>query len=108
MFGPASRGIRKKMANVIMLTAISRKIVPISRWMMNMTTVCAGAQPTLDQRFSSWQCKFDSVARFTIARCAVLSRDTKMAINLHRLRGFLDSRDTDGTVRRAASGGPES
>ena len=33
------------MANVIMLTAISRKIVPISRRMMNMTTVCAGAQP---------------------------------------------------------------
>src|SRR5215470_12409877 len=41
---PASRGIREKMANVIMLTAISRKIVSISRRMMNMTTVCAGAQ----------------------------------------------------------------
>jgi len=28
-----------------MLTAISRKIVPISHRMMNMTTVRAGAQP---------------------------------------------------------------
>jgi hypothetical protein len=33
------------MANVIMLTAISGKIVPISRRVMNMTTVCAGARP---------------------------------------------------------------
>jgi hypothetical protein len=44
----------------------------------NATTSVSSA---LDQRFSSWQCKFDSVARFTIARCAVLSQDTKMAVN---------------------------
>jgi hypothetical protein len=31
-----------------------------------------------------------------------------MVMNPHRLRGFLDSRDTDGTVRRAESGGAES
>ena len=33
------------MANVIMLTAISRKIVLVSRRMVNMTAVCAGARP---------------------------------------------------------------
>ena len=33
------------MANVIMLTTISRKIVPISRRMMNVITACAGARP---------------------------------------------------------------
>jgi hypothetical protein len=33
------------MANVIMLTTISRKIVPISRRMMNVTTARAGARP---------------------------------------------------------------
>ena len=33
------------MANVIMLTTISRKTVPISRRMMNVITARAGARP---------------------------------------------------------------
>jgi hypothetical protein len=44
-FCPASRGIRKKIANVIMLTTTSRKTVETRRRMMNEIMVCVGQRP---------------------------------------------------------------
>ena len=49
-FCPASLGIRKKIANVMMLTTTSRKTVVIRRRMMNVIMTYVGGRPARSPR----------------------------------------------------------